>query len=105
MKDNKSEKLFNSKVAMFEISSKSLGFHNIPFFANSPLEAVNVIRSSVVGGRDGYLRDDLDDLSLICVGFYDTANGMIDTTKCPFVVAELSDIPNIKTTAKEGDKA
>lgn len=103
MKDNKSEKLFNSNVAMFEISSKSLGFHNIPFFANSALEAVNIVRSSVVGGKDGYLRDNLDDLSLYCVGFYDTNTGMINTGKCPFVVAELSDIPNIK--AKEGDKA
>ena len=102
MKENKSEKLFNSKVAMFEISSKSLGFHNIPFFANSSLEAINVVRSSVVGGKDGYLRDNLDDLSLYCVGFYDTANGGIDTSGCPFVVSELADIPNIN--AKVGDK-
>lgn len=104
MKDNKSEKLFNSKVAMFEISSKSLGFHNIPFFANSSLEAVNVVRSSVVGGKDGYLRDNLDDLSLNCVGFYDTETGIIDTTKCPFVVTVLGDIPNIKPKVKESDK-
>lgn len=102
MKDNKNEKIFNSKVAMFEISSKSLGFHNIPFFASSALEAINVVRSSVLGGKDGYLRHNLDDLSLYCVGFYDTATGMIDTSKCPFVVVELSDIPNIN--AKEGDK-
>lgn len=102
MKENKSEKLFNSKVAMFEISSKSLGFHNIPFFANSPLEAINVVRSSVVGGKDGYLRNNLDDLSLYCVGFYDTAHGSIDVSGCPFVVSELADIPNIN--AKDGDK-
>lgn len=102
MKDYKSEKLFNSRVAMFEVSSKSLGFHNIPFFANSTREAVNVIRSSVVGGRDGYLRHNLDDLCLNCIGFYDTDTGIIDTSKCPFVVVELADIPNIKE--KEGDK-
>lgn len=102
MKENKSEKLFNSKVAMFEISSKSLGFHNIPFFANSSLEAINVVRSSVVCGKDGYLRDNLDDLSLYCVGFYDTDNGSIDTSGCPFVVSELADIPNINP--KVGDK-
>lgn len=102
MKENKSEKLFNSKVAMFEISSKSLGFHNIPFFSNSPLEAINVVRSSVVGGKDGYLRNNLDDLFLNCVGFYDTASGSIDTSGCPFVVSELADIPNIN--AKVGDK-
>ncbi len=102
MKENKSEKLFNSKVAMFEISSKSLGFHNIPFFANSPLEAINVVRSSVVGGKDGYLRNNLGDLSLNCVGFYDTANGSIDSTGCPFIVSDLDDIPNIN--AKDGDK-
>lgn len=102
MKENKSENLFNSKVAMFEVSSKSLGFHNIPFFANSSLEAINVVRSSVVGGKDGYLRDNLDDLSLYCVGFYDTASGCIDSSGCPFVVSELSDIPNINS--KEGDK-
>lgn len=103
MKNEKTDKLFNSKVAMFEISSKSLGFHNIPFFASSPLEAINVVRSSVVGGKDGYLRDNLDDLSLYCVGFYDTDTGIIDTSKCPFVVTELCDIPNIKV--KAGDKA
>lgn len=102
MKEKKSENLFNPTVAMFEISSKSLGFHNIPFFANSPLEAVNVVRSSVVGGKDGYLRDNLDDLVLYCVGFYDTATGSIDTAPCPFVVTELADIPNIKV--KAGDK-
>lgn len=103
MKDNKSDKLFNSKVAMFEISSNSLGFHNIPFFASSPLEAINVVRSSVVGGKDGYLRNNLDDLSLNCVGFYDTETGNIDTSKCPFLVTNLADIPNIKV--KEGEKA
>lgn len=101
MKENKRSTIFNTKVAMFEISSTSLGFHNIPFFANSALEAVNVVRASVVRGKDGYLRDDLDDLSLICIGFYDTATGLIDTTGCPLIVTKLSDIPNIK--AKEGD--
>ena len=101
MKENKSEKLFNSKVAMFAISSKSLGFYNIPFFANSPLEAINVVRSSVVGGKDGYLRNNLGDLALYCVGFYDTASGSIDASGCPFVVSELADIPNINV--KDGD--
>lgn len=104
MKENKTEKLYSPNVAIFEVCSKSLGFHNIPFFANSPLEAISAVRSSVVGGKDGYLRDNLDDLSLYCVGFYDTHSGIISVEHCPFLITELSDIPNIKAKAKEGDK-
>ena len=101
-KSNNTEKLFSSKVGIFEIESKSLGFHNIPFYANSPVEAINVVRASVRGGKDGYLVDNLNDLHLNCVGFYDTASGEIDTSKCPLFITTLDAIPGI-LPAKVGD--
>ena len=77
---------------------KRLGDQTV-VFENKP----RIIGSfSVVGGKDGYLRNNLDDLSLNCVGFYDTATGSIDSSGCPFVISELADIPNINS--KVGDK-
>lgn len=102
MKDR--EKISLAHLGFYCIRSKSLDFYNVPFYASGNKEAVNVVRNSVLGGRDIAMQEHLDDLSLYLVGHFNSDNGVITPTPEPLFICELSEIPILSEIRKESEK-
>lgn len=100
MKDK--QKITVAQLGFYCIKSNSLNFFNVPFYASSNKEAINVVRNSVLGGRDVAMQQHLDDLSLYLVGYFDGDSGVLTPTPEPFFITDLDKIPLLDQVKKEG---
>lgn len=87
-------------IQLYSIYSKSLDFYNVPFYASTDKEAQNVVRISVLGGKDSVYRDKLDDLYLVAVGSFDSDSGTLVPEHR--AIACLSDIPLLNHIERDG---
>lgn len=87
-------------IQLYSIYSKSLDFYNVPFYASTDKEAQNVVRISVLAGKDSAYRDNLDDLYLYAVGTFDSDSGTL-VPECRAITC-LSDIPLLNHIEHDG---
>lgn len=90
-------------TGFYSVYTKSLDFYNVPFYASSDKEALNVIRNSIFAGADIAMKDHLDDLSLYRIGSFDSDTGMIIVPDKPIFIYHLSDIPLVTDTVIGGE--
>lgn len=55
-------------MRIYSLKSKSLGYYNLPFFAENDTGALFNIRNAVLSEQDASLSSNLDDLILVLLG-------------------------------------
>lgn len=78
---------------IYTLRSKSLEFMNVPFYEADDVSVFNLLRNVVMNGADVSLVNNLDDLELLCIGVFDTKEGIIKAKVRK--VIDLVDIPDI----------
>lgn len=85
----------------YSLKSKSLGYFNLPFPAETDQNAIMNVVQSVKVGKDVALCQNLDDFELVCVGDYDTSTGQFSVVKSFSI--DLVDIPGLKSYCDNKD--
>ena len=83
-------------VQMFSVYDSNSGYHNIPFFAGSALEAKHRVRQMLL--EQNLSSDKLSGMTLERVGTFDYSTGFVCPTDSTELVAILSDLVD-----KEGE--
>lgn len=78
---------------IYSLRSKTLKFYNVPFYEADDISVFNLLRNVVYKGQDTGLISNLDDLELVCLGQFDTSEGIVKAKNRH--VIDLIDIPDI----------
>ena len=86
-------------MKLYSLKCKSLKIYNTPFVCSDDGHAVSIVREAVRQGNDSGLVSNIEDLSLFCLGEFDSKEGLQRVR--PKQVIDLVSIPGILNLVKE----
>lgn len=80
-------------MKLYSLKCKSLKIYNIPFVAPDDGAAVSLVANAIKKGADDSLVTNIEDLSLFCLGVFDSKEGVKHSR--PKLITDLSMIPGL----------